>query len=139
MSDTDSVVLPSPLPSQYIGEELGKLKLEQEIVEGIFIRKKFYYIKNINNQEIIRASGLDSSHLNYKSFIRLLNGETLSILRTNFSVEWKELNIYTVKSEVIVHGLVGKIKTIHNTKVVNLNYNIPLLDSNLDNKKKRFR
>lgn len=45
ISDTDSVVLTKPLPEQLIGGELGQLKLEHEITEGIFIRKNFTLLK----------------------------------------------------------------------------------------------
>ena len=40
MSDTDSVVLLHKLDDSLVGEELGQMKLEQEIKHGIFIRKK---------------------------------------------------------------------------------------------------
>lgn len=87
MSDTDSAVLPFPLPSHLVGKELGQMKLENVIELGIFIRKKLYYIKNSNNQEIIRASGIDSSRLNYESFVKLLKGETIEIPRQTFNVD----------------------------------------------------
>jgi hypothetical protein len=87
MSDTDSVVLPKPLPDHLIGVELGQLKLEHVIEEGIFIKKNFYYIKNSNNVEVIKASGVDSSHLNYNLFVNLLNGESIKIERKTFNVE----------------------------------------------------
>jgi len=73
MSDTDSVVLTKPLPNYLIGKGLGQMKLEHEITEGIFLRKKFYRILNSDNQEIIKSSGLDSSKLNYTLFFKLLN------------------------------------------------------------------
>jgi hypothetical protein len=87
MSDTDSVVLPKPLPSHLVGKKLGQMKLEQEVSKGIFLRKKLYCIINSKGQEIIRSSGIDASKLNYNSFIKLLNGETLEIERTNFNVD----------------------------------------------------
>jgi len=87
MSDTDSAVLPYPLPQHLVGKEIGQMKLEQVITEGIFIKKKLYYIKNSNNQEIIKASGIDSSNLNYSLINKLLQGETITIERTNFNVE----------------------------------------------------
>lgn len=40
MSDTDSVVLPKRLDNKHVGRELGQMKLEHVITEGIFIRKK---------------------------------------------------------------------------------------------------
>jgi hypothetical protein len=44
MSYTYLVVLTYPLPDRYISGELGYLKLENKIKEGIFIRKNLYYI-----------------------------------------------------------------------------------------------
>lgn len=41
-SDTDSVILPKPLSKDDVGKELGKIKLENIIKEGIFIGKKLY-------------------------------------------------------------------------------------------------
>jgi hypothetical protein len=87
MSDTDSAILPNPLPNNLIGEEIGQMKLEHEIAEGIFIRKNLYCIKTSTNQIIIKSSGVDSSRLNYSLFVKLLNGETLTIERTNFNVD----------------------------------------------------
>ena len=95
------------------------MKLEQEIIKGIFIRKKLYCILNKNNQEIIKASGIDSSKLNYRSFLDLLEGKSLNIEKTSFNVEWKDLNIKVLKSNVRVQGLTGKVKTIYNTPDVN--------------------
>lgn len=44
MSYTDCVVLTKPLPDYYLGKGLGQLKLEQEIVKGIFIKKNYIII-----------------------------------------------------------------------------------------------
>jgi len=116
MSDTDSVVLTHPLPEHLVGVELGQLKLEHQIEEGIFIKKKFYYIRDSNNKEIIKSSGIDSSRLNYESFIKLLNGESITLDRLNFNVEWlKGLNINVTDSKIVVHGLQENIKTLYNT------------------------
>lgn len=87
MSDTDSVVLTHPLPNNSIGKDLGLMKLEHEIVEGLIIRKNLYCIKTSDNQVIIKSSGVDSSRLNYDSFVKLINGETLTIERTHFNVD----------------------------------------------------
>jgi hypothetical protein len=87
MSDTDSAVLIKPLPNHFLGKELGELRLEHEIVEGVFIRKKLYYILNSENQVIIKSSGIDSSKLDRDSFNKMLEGETIEIERTNFNVE----------------------------------------------------
>jgi len=120
MSDTDSAILPKPLSKHLVGKGLGQMKLEHEITEGIFIRKKLYAIKNSNNQVIIKASGVDSSHLNYSLFETLLSGQSVEIERTNFNVEWNMLNINVVTSDIKLQGLQGEIKTIYNTPDANL-------------------
>jgi len=122
MSDTDSAVLPHPLPDYLIGSDLGQMKLENKIKKGIFIRKKLYYILNSENKEIIKASGIDSSRLNYDYFVKLLSGESIKIERTTFNVEWKDLNISVVNSNILVQGLIGEIKTIHNCPDVNFKF-----------------
>lgn len=136
MSDTDSVVLTKPLPEFLIGRELGQMKLEYKIKKGIFIRKKLYYILTTDGQEVIKASGIDSSKLSYSLFTDLLSGRSIEIERIQFKVGWKDLSLNIEKSTITVRGLTEKVKTIDNIKDVNLKYNIPLLDSNLDNKKK---
>jgi len=119
MSDTDSVVLTKPLSDKLVGRGLGQMKLEHEIKKGIFIRKKLYFILGNNNQEIIKASGLDSNKLNYNSFLILLQGEPIEIDKTSFNLDWKSLNISVVNSIIKVQGLTGIPKTIYNTKDVN--------------------
>ncbi len=122
MSDTDSAVLTKPLPHLLIGDGLGQMKLVHEIKKAIFIRKKLYCLITSDGQEIIKSSGLDSTKLNYESFNKLLNGENVEIERTIFKVGWKELNINIVESKLTVQGLIGSIKTIHNTPDVNFKY-----------------
>lgn len=122
MSDTDSAVLFKPLPSQLVGRGLGQMKLENKIIEGIFIRKKLYYLKNSDNQEVIKSSGIDSAHLNYNLFLNLLNGESIEVHRKTFNVEWKYLRILVENSNIIIPGLIGNIKTIYNTQDVNFKY-----------------
>jgi len=122
MSDTDSAVLTKPLSDHLVGNGLGQMKLVHKIKTGIFIRKKLYYILDSNNKEIIKSSGIDSSHLDYNLFKNLLNGETVQIKRNNFKVEWKELNVNYVSTDISIQGLIGEIKTIYNTKDVNLKF-----------------
>ena len=122
MSDTDSVVLTKPLPDHLIGKGIGQMKLENVITEGIFIRKKLYCIINSNKQVIIKSSGIDSSKLNYSLFLKLLNGESIEIERTEFKVEWKDLKINVVNSNIIVRGLTESIKTLYNTSDINFKF-----------------
>ena len=122
MSDTDSAVLTKPLPNHLIGDGLGQMKLVHEIKKGLFIRKKLYYILDSTNKEVIKSSGIDSSELNYNSFLKLLNGNSVEVERINFNADWKTLNIIVIKDKITVNGLAGKLKTIYNTPDTNFKY-----------------
>jgi DNA polymerase type B, organellar and viral len=87
MSDTDSAVLTKPLDPQFVGTEMGQMKLEHVIKHGIFIRKKLYAIKTIDggeNKTIIRSSGVDKNLLTFEDFEKLLKGENLMKERFSF-------------------------------------------------------
>jgi hypothetical protein len=122
MSDTDSAVLTKPLPTHLVGDGLGQIKLVSEIKKGIFIKKKLYCILDVNNKEIIKASGIDSSKLDFNSFVVLLNGGSVELERTNFNVEWKTLNVNVTETKITVQGLKGDVKTIYNTRDVNFKF-----------------
>ena len=119
MSDTDSAVLPYALPDHLVGSGIGQMKLVHKIKSGIFIKKKIYCIIDYDNHEIIKSSGIDSSKLNYESFIKLLNGGSVWVERNKFNVDWKNLDLTVVNSHILVQGLTTKIKTIFNTTDVN--------------------
>jgi len=110
-SDTDSVVLPYKLPDFCIGKELGQMKLEHEIKEGIFIRKKLYSLKNMNNQVTIKSSGVKITSLNYDKFKLLLAGNSVKTEGLSFNVIWKNLDIDIVNRSITLNGL--KSKKIH--------------------------
>jgi len=59
-TDTDYVILPKILDSNYIGKELGDMKLENKISKGIFIAKKLYAYKNTNNDVKIASAGINN-------------------------------------------------------------------------------
>jgi hypothetical protein len=88
MSDTDSVVLSKKLNDNDIGVEIGKMKLESEFKNGIFIRKKLYYLEDINNDKyVIKASGVNHKNLNKNDFIDLLNGYNVKTKNLQFNVK----------------------------------------------------
>jgi hypothetical protein len=87
MSDTDSAVLPRPLPGHLVGDGIGQMKLVYKIKSGIFIKKKLYCIIDSENKEIIKSSGIDSNKLNYNSFKQLLKSYSIEITGTNFNVD----------------------------------------------------
>ena len=76
-TDTDSVYLPKPLPDFMVSStELGKMKLEHEFEEALFIAPKLYLLKT-KNKTIIKSKGTKS--LTYKDFLRLYYGESVTV------------------------------------------------------------
>jgi DNA polymerase type B, organellar and viral len=65
-SDTDSVVLSDKLQNHFVGKEIGKMKLEHIIKEGVFARKKLYGFFNDQDKLIIKASGVDKKKLTWR-------------------------------------------------------------------------
>lgn len=68
-TDTDSLVTDKPLPSKYIGKELGQLKLEYSDFKGLYISPKLYLIELNDGKIIVKArtigSYLSSYEMNY--------------------------------------------------------------------------
>lgn len=60
--------------------------------------------------------------LNYNSFLTLLKGESITIERIKFNVEWKTLNVNLINTSFIIQGLKGKVKTIFNTPDINYKF-----------------
>lgn len=65
--DTDSIMTTKRLIT---GDNLGELKLEMKIKEGIIIKPKMYAVKNLN-QAYVKVKGL-GIRLNYQEFISLI-------------------------------------------------------------------
>ena len=127
MSDTDSVVLSKELPSNIIGTDIGKIKLEHRIEEGIFIRKKLYALKTINNEEIIKSSGVKSTSLNYDKFKLLLSGDSVKTEGLTFNIIWKDLNINIVNKSINLKGLQSKLIDINDHYDINFKSIVPYI------------
>lgn len=63
-SDTDSLVTNLALDEKMVSSsELGKLKLEHRVKEGIFITGKTYFLKTTDNKTVIKAKGVNKNKL----------------------------------------------------------------------------
>lgn len=104
-TDTDSVVLGSPLPEEEISStELGKYKLEHNVIEGIFLAPKSYYIMPQEGNNVIKQKGLAKAFVNkewfesqYKDITRIMPAPVTS----NFQIDWAKLHI--MKKERLVN------------------------------------
>jgi hypothetical protein len=57
-SDTDSIVIDSPLPENFVGKALGQLKLEYIIKNAVFLAPKVYALVTEEGKEIIKIKGV---------------------------------------------------------------------------------
>jgi DNA polymerase type B, organellar and viral len=78
-SDTDSIDIDKPLPSIFIGDDLGKMKLEGKYNEATYIAPKVYGLKN-DFEEIVRIKGLKQP-ISYEKLKSLLKKDS------NLSIE----------------------------------------------------
>lgn len=102
--DTDSVVVQNKLPDNEVGEDLGIIKLEHTINEGLFIRPKFYGIKNNKGEILIKCSSIDSSHITWKDIESCIKGNKYDTVQTNLVADWKTISVKTVKKNVEIDG-----------------------------------
>jgi len=102
-TDTDSIVTDVKLGDKYVGNEIGKLKLEHVIKEGYFISNKTYCFKNNKNKLIIRTKGIDSKSLCYEDFVRLYLGIDIQAIRSESERNFSEgyVNILVDKPIVL--------------------------------------
>jgi hypothetical protein len=109
-SDTDSATLDKPLDDKYISSnELGKMKLEYIINEGIYISPKFYGIKTENGKEIIKTKGISKGKFNYDDLERLYKGEDLTVTTTVFK---KNLSKGTINIKDVEYTIKGNPKPV---------------------------
>ena len=103
-TDTDSVVLGSPLPEGEISStELGKFKLEYYLKKGIFLAPKSYYLLTQEGKKIIKHKGLAKSLVNeewFESQYDDISRTTLIPMESNFKIDWEKLNITKKKTLV---------------------------------------
>lgn len=77
-TDTDSVVMTKPLAPEFVGSKLGQMKLENKIIEGIFISPKTYAIKVSKSDgktaTIFKAKGYGSKNMTYDIYEAMYRG-----------------------------------------------------------------
>ena len=84
-SDTDSITLEKPLNKELISQsEIGLFKLEHTIIEAIYISPKFYCLKTINGEIILKTKGIKKGKLKYNDFINYIEGKDLKVKTTIF-------------------------------------------------------
>lgn len=109
-TDTDSIISDIPLDDIFIGNELGKFKLEHKIKQAYFISNKTYCLVPFESKSdvncIIRAKGLISASLNINDFKNLYKGISVKAVRKSTTINHNKGFVF------IKHD---KIKLNHNS------------------------
>lgn len=124
-TDTDSIFCNKPFPDNSVSQtELGKLKLENEIKEGIFLLPKLYMIKTANGHTIIKSKGIDSKLLSEKDIYNIFDNSTSFIKKfvSHFKRNFQKFTISQRSSTIqISPNLLKRTKIIKNGKWVDTN------------------
>jgi hypothetical protein len=143
-SDTDSIILDyekgKPLIEKRINpSKIGYFKIECESTLGYFLDKKFYYIKNDNNNvesnnnkdlSILKSKGIDSKRLE-KMFSKTVEDEFENILKNHGEFSYKDSKIERLQRNS--RSLLLKKIELDELNISNLNfqqYRKKVVDSN---------
>jgi hypothetical protein len=108
-TDTDSAILGSPLPEDEISMELGKLKLEHFVKEGIFLGPKLYGL-DTDGEYIVKHKGLGKHLVDYewfKSQYADLSRTMALTVERNFNINWRTLEIEKTLKRVTLGTKMG--------------------------------
>ena len=138
-SDTDSAVFNAPLPEEYLGSNLGLMKLEHVISKAVFLAPKVYALITEEGEQIIKAKGLTKDaikDINISDYELLLNKNSSRVFKQSKS--YKSLyqgnisvldTLYTLKAtsnkrqNIYVNGI------FDNTKPLNYNERIYFINN----------
>jgi len=121
-TDTDSVVLGQPLPSDVISSyALGMFKLEDEIQKALFLAPKtYYYHTKEKDKSVIKCKGMAKSMVN-SSWFETQYADPSRItevsVESNFKIDWMNFIIRKIKYNVKLRSEMGnKRMPVYNEK-----------------------
>ena len=131
-SDTDSIVTDIELPDNMVRpNELGKLKLEHNITDGIFISGKLYSILDEKGSHIIKAKGVSSKSLSHSDFINLYHDNNITGIRKQSKINWGKGDVKISDKNIVLNsdGYTKRSKIYSNKTWINTK---PLVINTID-------
>jgi len=116
-SDTDSIYIDKPLDKTLVSSKiLGLMKLENVLIEAIFLSPKVYYLLTKDNQAIYKVKGLSHDiELTLEDFISLLFKETfLKKIQTKWRKNISQGVLYLLDQLYTLKVTNNKRKLIYN-------------------------
>src|ERR1700712_4979997 len=77
-SDTDSIIIDKPLDNKYVGKDIGLMKLENRLNEGVFIAPKVYGGILADGKEFTKVKGF-KNNVKYEELKSLLDKDNNSL------------------------------------------------------------
>ena len=117
-SDTDSIVTDIELAKEFVGIELGKLKLEYKVKKGYFISGKTYMLELEDETLIKKAKGVNSSFLSFEDYVNMYyRKENITTSKKHTKLDFVEgtVNFYN-KLVILQHDSYNKREKIFDTK-----------------------
>ena len=126
-TDTDSIVTDLKLKDNLVGEELGQLKLEHEVIIGYFISNKTYCLKIPNDEDknkkglVIKIKGALSDSSNFSDFRKLYLGIKIPVKKISNLKNYSQgyVNIYEEKIDLSPYSYNKREKIYVNNLWVN--------------------
>jgi hypothetical protein len=121
-SDTDSLVISSYLKTEYVGDDIGKLKLEYKDFEGVYLSPKVYSMKFKDGSEITKIKGINvqnQPNINYENLCKLLNpNNTIKLNNLIFKYNLRKGTIEMKNQEFNLKSVLNKREPIYKDKEI---------------------
>lgn len=110
-SDTDSIVIDSPLPESIVGNELGQLKLEHKIEKAVFLAPKVYGLIDDSGNKVIKVKGITNA-----SNLHLQDLENLLLENSTKSVTQEKWYKKVIEGEITIQEMAYTLKVTSNKR-----------------------
>lgn len=95
--DTDSIITDMELP---VSSDLGDMKKELDIYQGLIIKPKFYYLEDIKGNELVKSKGLHNLK-SYIQFDKILQTQEYKYMKfTKFKESLRRNMVFNQKIDV---------------------------------------
>jgi len=112
-SDTDSVVIDSPLPTKLIGNDLGLFKLEYEVDRAVFLAPKVYGFITTSGLEIIKVKGLSKTALHN---VHITDLEKLLVKDSSLDFTQDKWHKKIFEGDISIHQVCYRLKCTSNKR-----------------------
>jgi hypothetical protein len=104
-SDTDSIVLDKIyINKEWIGDEIGKFKLEYEIKEAYFISNKTYCLILNNGESVIKTKGIINNSITIEDFKEMYwNQKNIKATKVNTVTNYTKSSVLIEKKDVMLN------------------------------------